>query len=288
MMKVFEVPLKVNTTGKGAYDAFMTVYAPNNELDFKINKNRPAVVIFPGGAYVGTYAGEAEPIALKFAAAGACAFVVWYSTKNKCPEQPPRFPQALVEGFLAVKYVRDHAAEFGINPHNVATLGFSAGGHLCACTGTLWKLPMLDEYLPGDRADYRPDKLILCYAAIKSREPCYTGMFDHLFDGNKTEEMMDLMSLELQVAEDTPPSFLWHTFSDPVVPVRSALEFALALAKYKIPCEMHLYPQGGHGLCLANHVTSDTWAPDAPFYAAEWIDHAIAFLFNEELLRPLP
>ena len=286
-MKHFEVTIPVVTPGKSAYNAYMTVYAPGNGLDLKINKSRPAVVIFPGGGYGITYAGEAEPIALKFVAAGVCACVVWYSTVDKCPEQPPRFPQALAEGLWAVKYVRDHAEEFGVNPHNVATLGFSAGGHLCATTGTLWKLPQLAEYLPGERGDYRPDKLILCYPVIKSSGAHHQGSFDNLLGAEQPPELLELVSPERQVAADTPPSFLWHTFSDPGVPVQSSLEFALALAEYKIPCEMHIYPEGGHGLCLANHVTSDNWAPDAPFYAAEWIDHAIAFMFNENVLRPL-
>lgn len=285
-MKFFDIPLPVETAGKGDYNAHMTVYAPSNGLNLKINRNRPAVVIFPGGGYCGTYDGEAEPIALKFTAAGAVAVVVWYSVKNHCPDHPPRFPQALVEGLTAVRYVREHAAEWGVNPHNIATLGFSAGGHLCACTGTLWKHECLAPYLEADRTPYRPDKLILCYPVIKSTGPHHQGSFDALLGtGNaaQTPEMLDLLSLEKQVADDTPPSFLWHTFSDPGVPVQSSLEFASALAAHHVPCEMHLYPHGGHGLCLASHITSDAFPADHPFYAAEWIDHAVAFLFDETL-----
>lgn len=145
------------------------------------------------------------------------------------------------------------------------------------------------ERILGDLSNneyIKPDKLILCYPVIKSTGPHHQGSFDALLGtGNaaQTPEMLDLLSLEKQVADDTPPSFLWHTFSDPGVPVQSSLEFASALAAHHVPCEMHLYPHGGHGLCLASHITSDAFPADHPFYAVEWIDHAVAFLFDETL-----
>lgn len=286
-MKCFDVPLSVATSGKGTFDAYMTAYIPTNELTYDFYKSRPAVVIFPGGGYNITYTGEAEPIALKFTAQGIAAFVVWYSTVAKCPENPPRFPQALAEGLTAVKYVRDHAAEFGINPHNIATLGFSAGGHLCACTGTLWKHPLLDPYLPGKRADYRPDKLILCYPVITPFGPHHQGSFDCLLGDRQTSEMLELVSLDRQVSKDTPPVFLWHTFSDTGVPVHGSLRFGLALFEHQIPCEMHLFPQGPHALCSGDHTTLAQCAPNQSLYVADWVEHACAFLLNETIQAPM-
>lgn len=285
-MKHFDIPLDIATDGKSTYTAHMTVYAPSNGLDLEINRNRPAVVIFPGGAYAITYDGEAEPIALKFVAEGAVAAIVWYSVTNHCPDHPPRFPQALAEGLTAVRWVRDHADELGVNPHNIATLGFSAGGHLCACTGTLWNHACLAPYLDADRAAYRPDKLILCYPVITAFGPHHQGSYDNLVgtgESVQTPELLELLSLERQVADDTPPSFIWHTFSDPAVPVIGSLRFAQALFAHHVPCEMHLYPQGGHGLCLASHVTSNAYPIDQPFYASDWIGHAVHFLFDESI-----
>ena len=285
-MKFFDLPLDVASSGKGDYTAHMTVYAPSNGLDLEINRSRPAVVIFPGGGYGITYDGEAEPIALKFTAAGAVAVIVWYSVTGHCPEHPPRFPQALVEGLTAVRWVREHAAELGVNPDNIATLGFSAGGHLCACTGTLWSHACLAPYLDADRKLYRPDKLILCYPVITAFGPHHQGSFDNLLGNGETvqtPELLELVSLERQVADDTPPSFIWHTFSDPAVPVIGSLKFAQALFEHHVACEMHLYPQGGHGLCLASHTTSDAFPVDAPFYAADWMEHAVHFLFDEAI-----
>lgn len=282
-MKFFDIPLSVTTSGKGDFDAYMTAYVPTNGMKLDFNQNRPALIIFPGGGYANTVQHEGEVIALEFAAKGIAAFVVWYSTVNKCLENPPRFPQALAEGLLAIKYVRDHAEEFGVNPHNIAAIGFSAGGHLCACTGTLWKHPLLDPYLPGDRDAYRPDKLLLGYPVITAFGK-HRGSFDNLLgtpeEGLRTPEMLELVSLERQVSDETPPCFLFHNFSDSGVPVDNSLKFALALSEHQVPCEMHLYPQGGHGMSLANHVTSSTYVQH-PHYSAEWTRHACAFILNE-------
>ena len=128
--------------------------------------NRPAVIIFPGGGYSITYHGEAEPIALKYVADGICAFILDYSCA------PVRFPIPQLEAFKAIRYVRENAERFGIDPHNIATTGFSAGGHLCSCTGTLWN--KFQEYFEKegmndvDARVYRPDKMILCYPVIRS------------------------------------------------------------------------------------------------------------------------
>ena len=291
-MKFFEIELPVVTPGKSDYTAHMTAYIPSNGLDLAVNKSRPAVVIFPGGGYHTTYPGEAEPIALAFTAEGAAAFVVWYSVTAHCPNRPPHYPQALIEGLTAVRWVRSHAEQYGIDLHNIAALGFSAGGHLAACCGTLWKRPELAPYLPAPRGEYRPDKLILCYAAIRCFPPEEGN--DRAVLREALAQLVDVppdrldaraaelppLALDAQVDSDTPPCFIWHTWSDPVVPVQSALAFAQALADRHVACELHVYPHGGHGLCLANHVTQDACPYDRPLDAAEWTAHAVSFLFD--------
>ena len=270
----FEVP--VVTPGKSEYTATLTAYVPTNGLALPLNKNRPAVVIFPGGGYAMTYDGEAEPIALKFTAAGIAAFVLRYSCK------PAVFPQALCEGLWCVKYVRDHAKDFGINPKNIATLGFSAGGHLCASTGTLWNQPFLQEYLPGNAADYRPDKLILCYPVIMSHGACHAGSFHNLLGEKKDHaQLLELNSLDLQVGPQNPPAFLWHTFEDNGVSVENSMAFASHMVKCGIPIEMHIYPHGGHGLCAGDYTTCGECSFDSPMTVHEWLTEAIRFSFDE-------
>ena len=266
-------------TGAGARS--LRAYLPDaTEVSFYRGR-RPAVIVLPGGAYSITYEGEAEPIALSFAAAGVGAFVLDYSVTSRTHEV---YPNALLEAFTAVRYVRSHAGEFGLDPANIATLGFSAGGHLCGCTGTLWNKQVMQPYLGGDARASRPDKLILCYPVIRSEEPCHRGSFINLFGGEEklTPELLAQFSLERQVDDDTPPAFLWTTAEDTTVPIQGALEFVHALADHRIHAEMHLYPHGGHGLCLANAVTGKISFGQEPA-SAGWIREAIRFLYDGDL-----
>lgn len=248
---------------------------------------RPAVLIFPGGGYSFTYPGEAEPIALKYVSAGICAFVLDYSC------MPVRFPVPQLQAYTAIRYVREHAEEFGIRSDNIATSGFSAGGHLCASTGTLWNKPGMIRILEenglteglSDTRIYRPDKLILCYPVIRAFPPFWhEGSFQCLLgDRFGDTELRTLLSADLQIDAETPPSFLWHTSEDDCVPVRNSLDFAAGLAGNRIPVVLHIYPHGGHGLCLGSCVTNECSFTEA-HETSEWIDKAISFAYDETLL----
>ncbi|MBE6602290.1 MAG: alpha/beta hydrolase [Ruminococcaceae bacterium] len=214
------------------------------------HQKRPAVIVFPGGAYRGTAQHEGEPIALQYVAAGACAFVLKYSV------YPARFPQALLEAFESIRYVREHAEEFCIDPCAISVCGFSAGGHLAGCTGTLWNHAFFDGLLEKDRHIYRPDSLILCYPVIGDR--FHHNSMLNLFEKNEdelTEDCLQLLELETQVDEQTPPTFLWHNFGDTGVPCEASLCFASALYRHGVPCELHLYSEGKHGCALGTYVT---------------------------------
>ena len=246
---------------------------------------RPAILIFPGGGYGFTFSGEAEPIALKYAAEGICAFVLDYSCA------PNRFPIPQLQAFAALRWIREHAAEFGIRPDNIATTGFSAGGHLCACTGVLWNKPGFAPYFAEagmddvDTAVYRPDKLVLCYPVIKSRtEFHHHGSFCNLLgDQIDDEGLRTLLAADEQVDGGTPPTFIWHTSEDTGVPIRNSLDFAAALATIGKPCEMHIYLHGGHGLCTGDHVSCDMPFTE-PHEVAEWMDKAIRFVYDESVI----
>jgi acetyl esterase/lipase len=157
---------------------------------------------------------------------------------------------------------------------------------LCGCTGTLWNQPCLAEYLQEERELYRPDKLILCYPVLKNTGRHHQGSFDNLLGGAdelQTAEMLELTSLEKHVGEHVPPCFLWHTFEDTGVPIDGTLEFAERLLEIGKPMEIHIFPHGGHGACLANYVTSDM-PTDKVHAMAEWIDKAIRFVLDESIL----
>lgn len=226
-------------------EAKLYTYVLDNSPEIDQNRKRPAVIICPGGGYVTTSDREAEPVAIQMNAMGFHVFILRYSV------QPATFPTALTELATAVAYVRNRAEEWNIDANKVIVTGFSAGGHLAASLGVFWEREFLAERVKFDKDAYKPNGLILSYPVISSGVHAHQGSFQALL-GDQQEELRERLSLEKQVNNQTPPTFLWHTFEDASVPVENSMLFAVALRKHNIPFELHIYPSGGHGLSLAN------------------------------------
>lgn len=231
-------------------------------------RNRPAVVICPGGGYSYLSEREWEAVALQFTAAGFHAFVVEYTVS------PAYYRQPLLDLSQAVSMIRENAENWYVDPDKIVVCGFSAGGHLAASLGVHWSTV-------GSEVN-QPNALILCYPVITSGPFAHRGSFDALLGSNPTPEMLKEMSLEKQVNENTPPTFIWHTVADSVVPVENTLLFAQALQSYNIPFEMHIFPNGDHGLSLATAETDDGVRGIHP-HIASWITWCIEWL--EELFE---
>ena len=274
-MKYFVTDMKVRTQGASDYTATLTGYVPENDFAPEDKKIRPAVLIIPGGGYEHVSDRESEPIAMKFISEGLCAFVLRYSIA------PAQFPQALCEAFEAIKYIREHAKEWNVDSNKIVVCGFSAGGHLSACVGAFWNAEWIDQYMKIDRELIKPNLLVLSYPVITSGEFAHQGSVEHLLGNNKTEESLELISMEKQVTSDVPPTFIWHTYEDGSVPVQNTLMFANALLEKKIPVEMHVYRRGGHGLSLGNHMVNQGMEVGQKHMSSDWIDKAIRFIFEE-------
>lgn len=255
--------------------AMLTGYIPDNTIEVDMRRVHPAVLVLPGGGYGFTSSRENEAIALKFISEGICAFVLNYHVA------PVRFPQALCEALLSIKYIREHAEEYNIDPDNISVCGFSAGGHLAASTGVHWNNSYIKEIL-GDKAyGINPNRLILAYPVITSGEFAHRGSFENLLgEENESEKLLELNSLEKQVSKDTPITFLWHTYEDDLVPVQNSMLFATALMEHKIPTELHIYRRGWHGLSLGNHLVYGDWKYGQNHVTSEWIDMAIRFIYD--------
>ncbi len=216
---------------------------------------RRAVIVCPGGGYQNVSTREAEPVAAQFLAAGFATFILQYTVNEGARDWAP-----LKQLALSIRYVRENAEKYNVDPNFVFTCGFSAGGHLAASAGTLWDSSVLDEIAAGAPRDIvRPTGMILCYPVISATVPTHQGSFRRLAGTEEFDlEASKPFSLNLYVNSTTPPAFLWHTFSDAVVPVQNSLCFAEALQRAGVPFEMHIFPEGPHGLSLCNEQTCTT------------------------------
>lgn len=251
----------------------MFLHEPKRELGTGEDQRFPAVVLMPGGAYFFTSEREADPVALKFFAAGYQVFLLRYSVS------PDRYPTALLEVCGLIRHIREKSAEYFVIPDKIADCGFSAGGHLCASSGILWKSKAVSDAFGDDVRLCRPDRMILCYPVITSGEFAHRQSFEMLLGEDAPKEMFEAMSLENRADADTSPAFIWHTFSDELVPVENSLLMASALRKNNVPFELHIFPQGDHGLSLANELTRNAAALNQiQPQAAQWMDLCITWL----------
>mgnify|MGYP000160532486 CR=1 FL=1 len=254
---------------------YLECYILDKSLDIEMNQpenKRPAILVLPGGGYHMTSKREGEPIALQFLAAGYSVFKLDYSV---APDA--FFPCSLFQVYTAIKMIRDNADKWAVDCDKIAVCGFSAGGHLTASCGAFWDRDFVkDAGFSDDK--HKPNALVLCYPVISGGTNRQPGSYKNLLGTeNPSDSDLKYHSIELQVTESFPRSFIWHTFTDPVVPVQNSLLLASAMADKGIMFEMHIYPEGKHGLALSNQLTSgaQTQPPEKP---RAWVKDCIKFL----------
>ena len=208
-------------------------------------EKRAAVIVCPGGGYAGRAGYEGAPISQWLNTIGVVSFVCDYRVT------PYKHPRPLQDAQRAIRWVRAHAEECGVDPTKVGILGFSAGGHLAATAGTHYDKGDPQAADPVDRLGCRPDALVLCYPVISFGEYGHHGSMVNLIGENPPEELRHSLSNETQVTPETPPTFLWHTSDDGGVPVMNSLLFAEALSHCKVPFDLHVFSHGPHGMALA-------------------------------------
>ena len=240
-----------------------------NLTPFLIEKGLPrgAVIVCPGGGYWGKADYEGAPVARWLNSAGISAFMLDYRV------MPYKHPYPLLDAQRAIRMVRFHAQEWGIKPDKIGILGFSAGGHLSATAGTHFDFGRPDSTDTVERVSCRPDALVLCYPVITFWEFRHDGSMVALIGEDPPEALRYSLSNETQVTSQTTTAFLWHTANDEGVPVENSLLFAGALSKHKVPFELHVFPDGPHGLALGeSHPAISAWTG----LCATWL-HGLGF-----------
>ena len=213
------------------------------------NFTRKAILVIPGGGYSCVCSDrEGEPIAHAFMPYGYNAFVLNYYTGKKKP-----FPIQLVQATKAIKYIKDNAEDLGIDADELFVVGFSAGGHLAASTGILWKLKDVYDAVDMPYGYNKPKGVVLVYPVICG----HRGSFKNLWaQDTPTEEMYNAVSLNKHVDKDSAPAFIMHTSNDEIVDVRDSLTLASAYREQELQFELHVFPNAPHGAALGNKITS--------------------------------
>jgi acetyl esterase/lipase len=192
---------------------------------------RPAVVVFPGGGYsILAIDLEGTEVCDWLNSAGVSCVLLKYRVPNSGPY--PKSPAALQDAQRAVGLVREHAAEWNIDPKRVGVLGFSAGGHLAAAISTHYDKRLYDAVDAADQLSCRPDFAVVVY-------PGYLANPDKNMAANP----------DIEPTAQTPPTFIVQAEDDPVH-VENATNYFLQLKKAKVPAELHVYAEGGHGYGL--------------------------------------
>ncbi len=166
-------------------------------------------------------------------------------------------PQPMLDAQRAIRLLRFQAQRRNIDPQRIGVLGFSAGGHLASTVATHFDDgdARANDNDPIARVSCRPDFAILCYAVIGMGKPfAHAGSQRNLLGKDADQALIDSLSNETQVSPQTPPTFLFHTSADTVVPAENALQFYRACLRHKVPCEMHLFEKGRHGVGLASDI----------------------------------
>lgn len=231
---------------------------------------RPAVVVCPGGAYMACCSREADPVAFQYMAQGYNAFVLEYATKEKAV-----FPNSLMDLCAAMKLIRENADDWGVIEDQIAVLGFSAGGHLAASLGVYWNDPEIMEKSGCKNGENKPNALILIYPVISTSWIENGDGLPRIIGNNDWDSTYKKLNLQTAVTKDTPQTFLCHTVRDRAVPVYDSIKFATALLDAGVPCELHVFPNGDHGLVLGKAHANPN-GEDESF--AQWVNLSVRWL----------
>lgn len=239
-MKVEAFDLWKDIPGEASEIPKITAYVPDNKT------SNAAIAILPGGGYAARAPHEGKGYAEFFCENGITAFVIDYRVA------PHKFPLPLLDSRRGIKYIRYYAEKYGIDKNKIAIMGSSAGGHLAAMTSTYFEDVECSSRDEIDKEDFIPNAQILCYPVIKllGKGISHLGSGKNLL-GDLQAEMGEELSPDLIANEKTPKAFIWHTAEDNCVNVINSLDYAKKLKTLNISTEMHIFPDGAHGLGLA-------------------------------------
>jgi acetyl esterase/lipase len=230
----------------------ITLYTPQGQ------NTGAAVVVFPGGGYnILAIDLEGTEVCDWLNAKGITCIVLKYRVPNTGPYMT-KSPAALEDAQRAVGLVRSHAAEWKIDPNRIGVLGFSAGAHLATALSTHYEKRLYPAQDAADQLSCRPDFAVVVY-------PGYLADAEHSF----------LDKLDIHTDAKTPPAFIVQAEDDPVH-IENSTTYFLALKNAKVPAELHIYAEGGHGYGLR---------PQAKWPVTTWPGAVEVWLHTIQILK---
>lgn len=229
------------------------------------NPDHTAVIILPGGGYSHLAIDkEGTKVAAWLNSLGITAFVLKYRLPSDLIMKNKNIGP-LQDAQEAMRYVRQNAAKWNIDPKKIGIMGFSAGGHLASTLSTHYDDKV---YESSFKTSARPDFSLLIYPVISmENQITHKGSQTNLLGNNPSQDLIDTFSNEKKVTPQTPPAFLIHATDDKSVLPENSINYYLALKKNNVAAELHLYEKGGHGFGLGVQDTSKYWTKDC----AEWL-----------------
>lgn len=234
---------------------------------------RPLIIVIPGGSFNHLAPREGEPVALAYAAHGFNSAVMEYNLV----QDPGRiYPDAGLDVLTTVKYFRDHAAQYQINPQKIVTIGFSAGGHIASVANNLADNKDWQQKYGYKAQAVRPNRTILGYPLIDIAK---IGMAIPAGQEKNLPDEAELRNSALGVTQNTPPTFIFQAWDDPVVLISNSLSYLQALYQHHVSCEAHLFAHGYHGFSLGRLATTQkgrAWQHNP--HASHWFSLSLEWL----------
>ena len=242
-MKEERYELWENIPGTTNSKPYITRYIPDEV------SSKHTLVIFPGSGYRKSPSipvQEGKRVAEYFCNLGINVFVLEYRVT------PDFFPFPILDGRRAIRFIRYYSEKFGIDKEKLVLMGFSSGGHLAAATSSYIDKIDYEGIDDTDKESHIPNLQILCYPVITLNEEKY---FAHKGSGRRLlgeryEELKNVLSMEILSSGVVPPTFIWHNFDDTCVSVVNSFKYAENLRRLGVPVEMHIFPDGEHGIGL--------------------------------------
>jgi len=211
----------------------------------------PTVVLIHGGGWRAGERAHVHDMARMLTTFGFTAVAVDY---RKTETEAYRFPGAIADLRCAIRYLRIHSQELGIDPSRIGAIGFSAGGHLAALLGTAPEVAELDDGCPYQGTSPALQSVVSYYGPYDlTRRQDFVRrarrLIDQVTEGPNPERSRLLSPLHHLDPSD-PPMLLIHGEQDRVVPPQQARLMRAALRRHQVPNRLLIIPTGGHGFTL--------------------------------------